>query len=438
MIKANDRIRVQRNLSESLQTSRTAEELVVIAIWSRNQIEEVEQVRLVLKPEHFVTEIWRESYRAMLDIVAAGKQPDAHFVAPVVADVLSMDVAAVAAEFIRATEEFTGYSVSCLEFAQSVVRRWQEHELIKLSLRIVESVKSAQSATTDVINQAIKELNEIREGLIEISHEEFNMAQAVADLMSRTESQVMSTGIGVLDGGLKGGLREQQLIVVGARPSNGKSSLLGQMAIAIAGRGTPVLYLANEMTSDEMTLRWMKQAGMDASDTLDVEIFSQLPMKMKEVAGWSISRLELEAQQSVRESGMKVLFLDQLGPLSGSDARQSKREQMVENTSKLKQLAGKLKITVVVAHQFSRGNEMRETHRPKMSDFKDSGSVEEDADVLIGLHRDKTPGQGNKSTVYIMKNRAGETVDMEMDYDGPRTMFLDPSSGLPAFDGEEF
>ena len=278
-------------------------------------------------------------------------------------------------------------------------------------------------AIEDTVAEFARESERIRQGYVDMDEDETTLAGVLERFLEQPDAEVLPTGIPMLDIGLRDGVRRGQFVVVGARPSVGKSALCGQMAIGIAQRDHSVVYLSCEMSNNEMVARWLNQTGMRPSDEMDREQFGLIPIRSIEASGWTIDRVEAEAKILHRRGNLDVLVIDYLGLIRPSDTRVNRVEQISDITRRLKILAMNLDICVIAAHQFNRAKEGREGARPKMSDFRDSGSIEQDADILIGLHRDLTPGQQSEAWLYVMKQRGGETSDLRFEFDGPRTKF---------------
>lgn len=385
----------------------------------------IQETRLIAKPDHFAVELWREAYRAILELTDEGRRVTAEYLSPLVASRCEIDIDQVHYDFIAAMESVSIVSLT-FDYALSVVRQWQSRELRTLAMSVISEVENPAIPTDEVIANLIKRTETVRDGVFDREPAEFNMQATVQDFVNQPDAEVIPTGLDVLDNGVRGGFRRGQFIVVGARPSVGKSALCGQIALNMAIRGTPVMYLSFEMSANEMTARWLNQSEYNIGIEHEREMFGQMPLRAIESAGWSIDRVESEARLAVRRHGMSCIAVDYLGLIRPSDTRANRVEQISDITRRLKQLAATLDIVVLSAHQFNRAKEGREIARPKMSDFRDSGSIEQDADILIGLHRDLTPGNQSTAMLYVMKQRSGETSDIDLTFNGERTLFCEP------------
>lgn len=426
----NPQTELTRNLSQALLVAGDAERLLIGSLLIDPDALRLDETRRFLNPEQFAVELWREAYAVILELYEHGKPREADYVAPLVAQACSMDYGDVVRAFMDAMDS-VGRIGTAPEYARSVVRQWQHLELRRLALDMVATLQQPQVAIEDAIANVVRESERIRDGFIEPDETAFSLASVVQEYVSQPESEVIPTGIQLLDDGIRGGMRRQQFIVIGARPSVGKSALCGQIAISMAQHGHPVMYLSCEMSTNEMVARWLNQTGLILGDEMDRELFAATPLKAVASSGWTIDRVEAETKLAVAKHGLRVLVIDYLGLIRPSDTRVNRVEQISDMTRRLKVLAAQQDIVVLAAHQFNRAKEGRETTRPKMSDFRDSGSIEQDADILIGIHRDLTPGQQHEACVYVMKQRSGETSDIPMGFNGERTRFVEL---VPDFD----
>ncbi|MDA0591245.1 MAG: hypothetical protein O3C17_24960, partial [Planctomycetota bacterium] len=198
-----------------------------------------------------------------------------------------------------------------------------------------------------------------------------------------------------------------------------------------ARAGVPVLLLSLEMTGQEMTDRCSRQAGVRTHDDIDeLNALAGLPLFIREAAGWTIDRLEAEARRYSRRHGAKLLIVDYLSLVRARDARLPRYEQVADISRSLKLLALRTGLAVVAAQQLSREIEKRQNRKPMMSDFRESGSIEQDSDVLIGLDRPVRPDEGDRtqSQLFLMKNRHGETGNLRLCFDPVRTLFTESSA----------
>ena len=267
---------------------------------------------------------------------------------------------------------------------------------------------------------------------------------------------------------LLSGFQKSDLIILGARPSMGKTSLLLNIAQAAATRhlkgeanGAPVGFFSLEMNAEQLTQRILSRAAdVDArrlanGQLADAEMvrvamaageLHKLPLHIDDTAGLSISALRSRARQMKRQYGIGLMIVDYLQlltcPLKGDFNRVQEISQITQG---LKHVARELDVPVIAASQLSRQVESRDDKRPQLSDLRESGSIEQDADVVMFVYREeyyhqmRKPLESNrekfaewmaeadkvhgKAEVIIGKQRHGPTGTVELQFDAAVTRF---------------
>jgi replicative DNA helicase len=252
------------------------------------------------------------------------------------------------------------------------------------------------------------------------------------------------TGIAGLDR-LTGGLRSGQLVLLGARPSVGKSALGFGIGLHVAEQAGPVLVVSAEMGAVELATRGLAGGGV-ASDRLlsgrldDVDFarlrarrdhLARLPVFVDDAPGVTVGAIRARARRQAAAGGLALVVVDYL-QLVGSEGRRERRELEVAEVSRgLKALARELAVPVLALCQLNRGVEARSDKRPVLSDLRDSGQQEQDADLVLLLHRpalydtDADPGQAE---LLVAKHRSGPTGTVPLTWLGWRMTFVDAGS----------
>ncbi len=278
----------------------------------------------------------------------------------------------------------------------------------------------------------------------------------------------LSTGYKYLDETLQG-LKPAEMIVIAARPSVGKTSLAMNIAEAVAlgemistetpmadnaGKGgRPVAIFSLEMPVEQLTKRmlagrahinmWLlnrdlvpKREKIEMTDNLlraSGELKSA-PIYVDDTAGLDVMDLRARARRMKKQHGIELIVIDYLQLCNCREgARQSRQIEVSMISQQIKAMAKELKVPVIVLSQLSRANEQRgdKNEKPKLSDLRDSGAIEQDADVVFLLRRpSRTAGADNAddktlAIVDIAKNRNGETGEVEMSFIREWTRFLD-------------
>jgi replicative DNA helicase len=336
------------------------------------------------------------------------------------------------------------------------------------------------------IEDAERRLYELAEsGRYDGGFQRFSQALTVAVDMAaeafRRDGKLSGIATGMRDLDIKmGGLQHSDLIIVAGRPGMGKTALATNIAYNVAKahraevqadgtmksvNGGIVGFFSCEMSAEQLATRILAEQTSIASSTIrrggiseadfekirdySIELQS-LPLYVDETGGLSISQLTARARRLKRQKGLDLIVVDYIQLLQGSGKRSDNRVQEVtEITTSLKALAKELNVPIIALSQLSRQVESRDDKRPQLSDLRESGSIEQDADVVIFVFREeyylanKEPRVGTpeyekwqldmslvhgKAEVIIAKQRHGPTGTVELQFEGQFTRFSDLSS----------
>ncbi|MCD4830648.1 MAG: replicative DNA helicase [Anaerohalosphaeraceae bacterium] len=273
------------------------------------------------------------------------------------------------------------------------------------------------------------------------------LAQAFEAIDKREGHHVtgLATGFAELDE-MTCGLQNGEMIIVAGRPSMGKTSLAMNIAEYIgADDDKPVAVFSLEMSKQQLAERMLCSRGMiDSqlvrkgllSDSQYQELvhvageMSEKPIYIDDTPGITPLELRGKARRLKSQYGIQCIFIDYLQLMSLGGRIESRQQEVSEMSRYLKALARELEVPVVVLSQLNRGAENREDHRPRMSDLRESGSIEQDADVIMLLHREdyyRRNEEGfepnNVAEIIIAKQRNGPTGTVELNFDGRYTRF---------------
>ncbi|MDE1179472.1 replicative DNA helicase [Paraburkholderia sp.] len=260
-----------------------------------------------------------------------------------------------------------------------------------------------------------------------------------------------STGLRDLDEKLGGGMKGGQLIIVAGRPAMGKSAIALGVSESVADAGATAMFFTQEMTGSELTSRSLSRKSGLALDkilngakigqqtdadwsmlTLGVQRLSELPLLIDETAGISLPEIQARARAAKRKHGLGLIVVDYLGLMAASQGA-NRTEQVGANSRGLKTLAKQLDIPILLLAQLNRKLEERNNKRPMLSDLRDSGEIEQDADVVLFLYRDEVynPDSPERGTaeINVAKQRNGPTGIVRAAYFGERTTFSDMEPG---------
>jgi len=273
----------------------------------------------------------------------------------------------------------------------------------------------------------------------------------------------ITTGYNNLDNAL-GGLVKQDLILIAARPSMGKTALIINIIDNIPNN-KKVLFHELEMSKEKIGIRLLASKTLknprELSDgTINPNDFGLITDKCNEVsdkdnlflnckAGITIGEIRAEAKKIKLKYGLDILIVDHLGKIKPDNLKLSRNDQIGQISEGLKNIGKELDITVIALSQLSRQCEMRPDHHPQISDLRDSGNLEQDADIIMFLYRDdyyaeresdRERKKPNKLEIMIAKSRDGEVGMLELDYITSIQKITEPLGYHPAggFDSKIF
>ena len=271
-----------------------------------------------------------------------------------------------------------------------------------------------------------------------------NMAKLNELAKNASDVTGVPTGLSDLDHRLSG-LQKGNLILIAGRPGMGKSSLgLNILQYAATRAKVPSVMFSLEMSKEELANRILSSESMVTSTkmrtgSLDAEDFQALaravaplsnaPIYLDDTAGISLSEIRARCKRLKIEKQIGLVVIDYLQLMQGEKGRKSdNRQQEVSDISRgLKLMAKELELPVICLSQLNRGPESRTDHRPMLADLRESGAIEQDADVIMFIYKDiiynpDTP-EPNVAECIIAKHRNGETGSVKMVWLGEQTKF---------------
>lgn len=245
------------------------------------------------------------------------------------------------------------------------------------------------------------------------------------------------------------GLQPSDLIIVAARPSMGKSSLVLNIAehVAIAGKKS-VAFFSLEMSKEQLVQRMLcSEAGIDASRlrigqlqenewpnlVMAADKLSEAKIMMDDTPGMTALEMRSKARRWKNENGLDLIIVDYLQLMQGSNRRSSdnRQQEMSEISRSLKGLARELNVPVIALSQLSRSVESRTIKRPMLSDLRESGALEQDADIVCFIYRDDyynpDTEQKNIAELIVAKHRNGPVGTVPLFFRKDITRFYDLS-----------
>ncbi len=341
---------------------------------------------------------------------------------------------------------------------KSVIRR-----LIETAGQILHDAYENPDQAQDVLANAEQRIFRIAQQM------EMRQASDLRDLISTTMAQIeardgksmtgIGTGYGELDR-MTGGLQDGEMIIIAARPSMGKTALALNISENVALQSKGVAVFSLEMGSSQLVQRLLaSKGGIDGDrlrrNMLREEDFKSLmmacdalhdaPIYIDDTPGLNLVQLRAKARRLKQKHDIDLVVLDYL-QLMTAGHRPENRQQEVSSISRgVKAMARELDVPVICLSQLNRAAEHREGHRPRMSDLRESGSIEQDADVIMLLHReeyyhpdqewrDANPDKIGEARIEIAKQRNGPTGRFRLTWDSKTTRFHNYSPASPPMD----
>ncbi len=341
-------------------------------------------------------------------------------------------------------------------YAEIVQKKYMMRRLIEASEHIGNLGYEESLELEEILDKAEKKVFDVTNyssthKFIEIKDELMVAAERMEKLHSSGEKlRGVPTGFAELDNKLSG-FQPSDLIILAARPSMGKTSLALDIArMSAVNHGTPVGIFSLEMSAQQLVDRMLaSHANVDAwklrTGRLDMQTefgtissaldtLSKAPIYIDDQPGNNILKMRAIARRLKSEKGLKLLIVDYLQLMVPTQSRNSDNvvQQVTEISRSLKNLARELDVPVIALSQLSRAVEQR-GGRPRLSDLRDSGSIEQDADIVMFIHReDKYKEQAEKNNIaeiLIEKHRNGEVGKVELYFNDKKVTFQSLQKG---------
>jgi len=251
----------------------------------------------------------------------------------------------------------------------------------------------------------------------------------------------LATGFRDLDRRLAG-LQPANLVVIAARPSMGKTALAMNIAQNVAERDGTVAVFTLEMSREEVVQRLLSSmAGVDShrlrTGQLTPDLWNrvvretsrlyQMPFFVDDSSDLTVTSIRAKCRRLARKRGLSLVVVDYLQLMQGSGSSESRQQEIADISRSLKNLARELRIPVIAVSQLNRALEQRENKRPRLGDLRESGAIEQDADIVMFIYRDEyyNPGsdQPGVAEVNIAKHRSGAVGTVMMNFAAEFTRF---------------
>ena len=400
-----------------------------------------------LSPDDFYRKEHSYIYQAFLKLFERGDPIDLITVQNELQDMKVLDQVG-GIEYLMELAEFVPTSAHITRYAKIVKEKAILRELINASHSIIKKCHDADVDVEELLDEAERLIFAISEKRMKT---DFSPARelikaAIAQIETLSHRRQLVTGIptGFHDfDRLTAGLQQGDLIIVAARPSMGKTAFVLNIAqhVAVEEGGTVAIF-SLEMSKEQLAMRMLAskarvnyqkirtgtitpedwRAIIDAASEL-----AEAPIFIDDTPAISVLEMRAKARRLQAEHGLSLIIVDYLQLMKGRTRSENRQQEISEISRSLKELAKELNVPVIAVSQLSRAVETRSDKRPLLSDLRESGAIEQDADVVIFIYRDevynKNTPKPNVAEIIIGKQRNGPTGVVELTFIKEYTRF---------------
>ncbi len=349
-----------------------------------------------------------------------------------------------------------GSSANVEHYAKLIKQKSVLRDVVRTATRIMQSgtnfTGDVESFLQDVESSFFKltsqtkgnKMTSLKEALYE------NLKELEQPARAKGEISGISTGFRSLDNRLLG-LQPGQLVIIAARPGLGKTALALNWAVAAAKQTSlPVAVFSYEMMYAELSMRLLaSEACIDGRklktkdfNEMDlraisgaIQKLSNLPIYINDTGSTNLIDIRSYCRKIKAEKGLAMVVIDYLQLMPPHQAKQSREQEIAEISRGIKMLANELEVPIVALSQLNRSAASRTDRRPQLQDLRESGSIEQDANIVCLIHREEaydpnTPKKG-VAEIIIAKNRNGEPGTVELAWIGSQTKFAEQEFQRP-------
>ncbi len=402
---------------------------------------------LYLKPDSFYSPQHREIFSIILRMFTNG----------VPADVVTVINEAVAAGVFETSAMARAYLTGVMENVPSVKNiesyckivedKYLLRSLIAACQDITETAQAGGTSAKDLLDLAEQKIYDIRQGkeiegltrLSEIIVSAYDRIQKLSG-EDKEEYQGLRTGYALLDTAISG-LNKSDMIVVAGRPGSGKTTFAVNIATNVAKKNpkTEIAIFSLEMSKEQLATRMLSAESLITNTSLTsgqvspedwiklaeaADSLSQMNIYIDDTAGINIPQIKAKLR---RMKNLGLVVIDYLQLMESPNMHNNRVTEVSEITRQVKLMAKELNVPVILLSQLNRSVESRQDHRPMPSDLRESGSIEQDADIILFIYReamyDKQNPNQSAAECIIAKNRHGSTGTVNLAYLGEYTLF---------------
>ncbi len=428
-----------------LPYSAEAEQAVIGAIIADDKI--FDDVCGIICAEHFYIKQNADIFREMVLMNAAGKSMDFVTVLSAVADAGVFSNVEDAKVYLYNIVETVPTITNAVAYAKIVYDKYLQRSMITMCRDAINEATTGEESAQTLLDYLEQRIYEIKGGRDRSEMWSLgSVLQEVLDTLNKLSGadkdkyKGLPTGFAYLDKVLTG-FNRSDLIILAARPGVGKTSIALNFCTNIAARreDVSIAFFSLEMTKQQLAQRILSNASGVASSLFRsgveenndwvsiVESYQQLSktkLYLDDTSGITVPEIKSKARR-IKNLGMIVV--DYLQLMSGTRRNDSRVNEISEITRSFKIMAKELNVPIILLSQLSRSNE-KDNRQPRLSDLRDSGSIEQDADIVLFLHRNALPGDDDNNdlsdvSLIVAKNRHGETTSIKLKWDGQHTRF---------------
>ena len=400
-----------------------------------------------LKPEDFYREDNKQIYTAILNIYNKAEPIDIITLKAELSSMGKLD-AVGGLEYIVELPEKVPTTANVDRYIKIVEEKSLLRNLIRAANEILSSGYAQEDEVENIVDHAEKKIFDVmqkksQKGYTTIKDVLVESFTKLEELYNQKEHITgVPTGFAELDK-KTAGLHGSELILIAARPAMGKSAFALNIGSYAATRANvPVAIFSLEMSKEQVGNRILcSEALVDSNNVRTGELndeelgklaetsgeLSQAPIYIDDTPGISVMEIRAKCRKLKLEKNIGLVIIDYLQLIQGSGKTSSREQEIAEISRSLKILAKEIEVPVIALSQLSRAVEARPDHRPMLSDLRESGSIEQDADIVMFLYRDdyynEDSEKKNIAEVIIAKQRAGSTGSVDLAWLGKYTKF---------------
>lgn len=411
----------------------------------RNMIVEVADI---LSKEDFYYSQYGMIFSAMVELYNEGKPVDLLTVSNKLKEMGAPDNIS-SMEYIGETLAVVDYSGRAKDYAEIVQDKAVLRRMIQFTEQTTQECYSGKTKVTELLEKsekAIFDISQHKSGSTEFTP----MKEVALDVLdtieknARRKSKVTGVATGFIDLDEKlSGLHGSELILIAARPAMGKTAFALNIAQYAAMKGgVPTAIFSLEMSKEQLATRLIAMDSMVDSQSIrtgqimdgdwdklidSTHRVGSTPMFIDDTPGITVSELRSKCRKLKQTENLGLIVIDYLQLMNGSGKKESRQQEISEISRSLKKLARELDVPVIALSQLNRAADAREDHKPVMSDLRESGAIEQDADVIMFIYRDdyynKESEKPGIAEIIVAKQRNGSTGPVELVWLGKYTKF---------------